>query len=112
MKKIILLLITFLLIIYIIQSSHEIYLLLKKQDVLTQAKHKLALQEEEHKRLMQQLSIAQQPDFVEEQARDKLFLTKPGEYRVSLGSENKTAVLSTIEKPIPVWQQWIARFIY
>lgn len=111
MKKILFLIIIILFIVYIVQSTNELYGLWKKQGLLVQAKLNLQKAHQEHEKLLRQLSIASQPGFVEEQARNKLFLIKPGEYHVLLEPENKTTVNVTV-KPLPNWKQWLQRLIY
>lgn len=111
MKKVVIFAVTLIFLVYIVKSGQEIYSLWKKQDLLIQEKQKLLVKENEHKMLLKELSAAQEPGFVEKEARDKLFLAKPGEYRVSLQPEDKE-IVNAAGKLLPAWQQWVQRFIY
>lgn len=69
-----------LIIIYNFLSS--IYRLSSKKNVLIQAQNELKKAQKENAELKKQLSLVKNPEFVEEQARDKLFMVKPGEKTV------------------------------
>lgn len=108
MKKITFIIIIVLATLSIIHSLQSIYSLWSKQEVVKQAANELAKQEEKNTQLKQQLKAASAQDFVEEQARDKLFMVKPGENTIVIPA----ALLATdsAKKPIEVhksnWQQW------
>lgn len=89
----------------------SIFDLLSKQNVLISAQKRLDLEKAQNQKLKAQYAQAQTPEFIESQARNKLFLVKPGEQSViipdSLLPTTKTA------KPIKSfsnWQQWLELF--
>ncbi|HZQ29943.1 MAG TPA: septum formation initiator family protein [Patescibacteria group bacterium] len=89
--------------------AHSIYDLWHKQDLITIAQKNLENEKKRNEELKNDLQIAQTPEFVEGEARDKLFLTKAGEKEVLVpkqevkGTENKRP-----EKPN--WQKWLNLF--
>lgn len=113
MKKI--LFFTVLLIsLYIIKNLAEsIYSLWQKQELLVSAQKELEREKQKHRELQTRVKIVESDDFLEEQARNKLFLVKEGEHEViipksvleaSLGAKMASAA------PLPTWKQWFALF--
>lgn len=88
----------------------SIYGLWQKHDLLTQAEGDLAKKKQENSRLKQQLTIVESASFVEQEARNKLFMQKPGESRVIVDRRLIDAVagVKTEAKKDnrPNWQQW------
>lgn len=78
-----------------------------KQDLLIQAQKKLELEKQANQKLKAQLSIVDSKEFVEEEARNKLFMGKPGEQPVIIPQnllkpkENKKSVDLRSN-----WQKW------
>lgn len=71
--------------VFIINSLvRSIYDLWGKQDLITKAQDELAREKRENLDLRSKLSKAQSNQFVEEEARNKLLLVKPGEEQVIL----------------------------
>lgn len=69
--------------VFIINSLvRSIYDLWGKQDLITKAQDELAREKRENLDLRSKLSKAQSSKFVEEEARNKLLLIKPGEQQV------------------------------
>ena len=96
--------------IFVINDSvHSIYSLWKKHDLLDRAKRTLSVERQENSELKQQLKVVTAPHFVEEIARNKLFLVKPGEGIVVAPAEyfnaSSSAPLKSIERRAN-WQQW------
>lgn len=92
---------------------HSIYNLWQKNDLLTRAKQDLEHEKKENQELKKKLAEVKKPSFVEEEARNKLFLVRPGEGIVIL----PTDVLSTessqpqeTEDTRPNWQKWWEMF--
>lgn len=87
--------------------ARSIYDTWRKKDLVVKAKANLAQEKEENRKLKLQLSMVNDPNFVEKEARDKLFLVKPGESGVivpeDLVNEKKEKEL----KVTPNYQQWI-----
>lgn len=89
---------------------HSIVDTWQKQTFLTSAQKSLEREQLKNKQLHQQLNRVSQAQFVEEQARDKLLLVKPGEELVLLPSiqsnqtEQSSTKLENTNKPH--WQEW------
>lgn len=88
---------------------------LKSGDKLTQAQTELQNLETKNVQLQAQLQQANSPQFVEQQARDKLGLAKPGETIVVIPSDKISQVLGETAKTaqevrLPNWQGWLKLF--
>lgn len=112
MKKVIFF-VSIILFLFIINNFfHSIYRLWQKQDLIVSARKELSKQKQEQRKLQKELETVRNPAYVEEEARNKLFLVKPGEQivvlpRVSpLPEKNRTIA----KKPDPVWLQWYKLF--
>lgn len=112
MKKIFFFLALCIFVIIIIHLITSIYTLWHKQDVLTQAEKQLQKEQDQQKNLKKQLYVVEQPSFLEEEARNKLFMTKKGEGEVMIAQNVLSpAPVSTPQKDTrPYWQQWLAVF--
>jgi cell division protein FtsB len=108
MKKIIFFVIVIIFLFIINNFSHSIYGLWQKQDLITEAKKELAHEQQEHTSLTQQLRAVTTPSYIEEEARNKLLLVKPGEAVVVLPQPTPTTLATqhTSPKRLPPWQQW------
>ena len=95
--------------IFIINSLvRSIYDLWKKQDLITQAQKELEREKQENYDLKSKLSKAQNNQFVEEEARNKLLLVKPGEESVII-PQDLLSSQSSQRKNIdtrPNWRKW------
>jgi len=99
--------ISLLIIIHLVQS---IYTLWHKQDLVTQARQELVQEKKENKKLHQELSIVSTEEFVEEEARNKLLMIKPGEKEILIASNTPQPEKSRPQDTLPNWQQWLALF--
>lgn len=90
----------------------SIYQLWHKQDVLYTTANKLAQIKKEHIDLTNKLRIVHTDQFVEEQARDELFLTKPNEHEVIISDSLDSQKVKVTQKTdsTPYWQQWVHLF--
>ncbi len=82
-----------------------------KHDLLVNSQKELERQKHENQEMRHKLTIAQSPEFVEKEARNKLFLLKPGESNVLvdenlLKAASDAAKTRSKEKNKPNWQQW------
>ena len=105
--------ITVIVLLLIINSlAHSIYDLWHKQDLLTSAQKQLQAEKLKNQKLKAELSFVKSPQFTEEQARNKLFLVKPGEQEVLI-SQNLKQVSSgqKSQENIPNWKKWIDIFL-
>jgi cell division protein FtsB len=88
---------------------HSIYNLWQKNSLITVAKQDLAKQEKENKTLKKKLEEVSKPEFVEGEARNKLFLGKSGEGIVVLPADYLKTRGSEKNKTIdtrPNWKKW------
>ena len=89
----------------------SIYDLWSKQDFVVKAQTDLEKANTENQELKRRLSLVKSDQFVEDEARDKLFLVKPGESGVIVPSELETNHKSEAKKVIPNWQSWLNLFL-
>ena len=109
MRKIVFAISMVILLIVINNLVRSIYDLWRKQDLLTSARQEFQVQKNENIRLKQELSKVNKPDFIETEARDKLFLVKPGEEDVLIPDDllNPHKESKKIPPP-PNWKQWLS----
>lgn len=83
----------------------------RKQDLIEQVKIDVEKEKKDNQKLKERLSEAQSEQFIEEQARNKLFLVKPDE-KFALIPQNllKTPSPSVPPPVLPNWQQWLKLF--
>jgi cell division protein FtsB len=83
---------------------HDIW---QKTDYITQAQKELSFQKQENQRLKAVLSYSQTQEFIEKEARDKLFMVKEGEQKVLIPQESEN---SNGNPPSggndPNWKKW------
>lgn len=79
----------------------------KKQDVLKEAE--IALREEKmrYKELQEKLKQAKSLQFIEREARDKLFLVKENEQELIIPQTSPLSSPSAEKHQIPAWKQWL-----
>ena len=113
MKKIFYFIVLIISVIIINNLVRSIYTLWQKSDLVVEAERELAVQKEENERLKSQLSHVESREFVEEVARNKLLLAKPGEQGVII-SKNIIGADSTpsakVEKETENWEKWLRLF--
>ena len=110
MKKI-LFLITITASLFIIKDLvYSIYTLWHKNDLLIVAQRELIKERKENMKLKTQLSEARKTTFVEEEARNKLFMVKPGESVVVVPQVLHKSETKQTMKVLPNWKQWVNVF--
>lgn len=92
----------------------SIFNLWQKQSLVEREKKELLKAKEENQRLKEQLYYVQSPEFIEEQARNKLLLLKPEEQRILI-SDNLTMATqsgkkSKEESKEANWKKWLKLF--
>lgn len=111
MKKLIFVVVVIVLLAIINNLVHSIYDIWNKQDLLTQAQNELSLQQKKNQQLKAGLSYVQSPSFINEEARNKLFLVKPGEQDILIPSQASGGQNQKIpQAQTPNWQQWLSLF--
>lgn len=113
MKKVIFFTILIASIFIIKNFISSIYGLWQKQDLIVQAKSALENEKKKNQNLKNQMSYANSPNFVEEQARNKLFMAKSGESQIVLPAGVGGVIDSSTGKPqknTPNWKKWVELF--
>lgn len=108
MKKVLFVFVIIVSIFIINNLIRSIYELWKKQDLLTQVQKELEVEKEKNQKVKLQLSYVSSDKFIEEQARNKLFLVKLDEQALVIKDLNK-ATASDAAKTIdnrPNWKKW------
>jgi cell division protein FtsB len=108
-KKAIFIAVVIVLLVIINNLIHSTYDIWSKQDLLNQAQKELTKEESKNQKLKAALSYVQTQGFIEEEARNKLFLVKPGEQQVLMPNK----VLENQKKQevqTPNWQRWLQLF--
>ena len=98
--------------LFVINSLvHSIYTLWQKNNLVVKAKSELEKEKKENKDLKKKLTIVNKPQFVEEEARNKLFLAKPGEGVIVIPANDASISGKPHRKvPSPNWKQWWEAF--
>lgn len=112
MKKITFLVVLIISLFIIKNLVFSIYNLWQKQDLVASIRRELEEEKKKNQVLKSQISSAKSPQFVEEQARNKLFLVKPGESQIVLPKDvlkGKDDQLNR-QKNIPNWEKWFRLF--
>jgi len=96
----------------IISLSRNIYRLLKAGDQVKLAQQRLEELEKEHQELLEKEEYYQSEEFVEQEARNRLNLGKPGETVVILPPNvgETGEVTSTPAPELPNWKKWLRLF--
>jgi len=107
MKKIVCIAIVVILLLIINNLVFSIWDIWQKKDMVSQAQKELNFQKQENQRLKSALSYSQTQEFVEAEARDKLFMTKKDEQKVIVLKESETANKnSPAGENDPNWKKW------
>lgn len=88
---------------------HSIFDLLQKNDLISRSKHELSVEEDKNKELKKKIKNVDMTSFVEEEARDKLFMVRPGEGIVVIAPTEYLKTKPSKQKnkeTRPNWQQW------
>ena len=110
MKKVFYIVVVIVLILIINGLAHSIYDLWSKKDLITSGQRKLDEEKLRNQKLKGELSYVVTHEFIEEQARDSLFLSKPNEKEVILPTASKSASEKK-QPPKPNWQKWLDLFL-
>lgn len=94
----------------IIQLTHSIHDLGKRGSVVEDAQARLKKVQEENNKLKEQAMYVQSPQFVEEQARNKLNMAKPGEVVALVPKQSPTPTPSPAAPPKQNWELWMDAF--
>ena len=111
MKKALFIIAVIVCLITINNLVRSIYSIWQKEKLATDAEKQLNYQKEENERLKSELSYVQTQEFIEKQARDKLFMTRPNE-SVVLSSEDQGPenLANNKGENKPNWRKWVELF--
>lgn len=86
----------------------SIYATWQKKELVTKTKVELVKEKKEGDELRRKMVFVKRPEFTEEQARNKLFLVKPGEEIVviSKGTLHNVSPQSVLKDTRPNWRKW------
>jgi cell division protein FtsB len=108
-KKIVFFIILITSVFIINNMVHSIYTLWQKKNLVVDAQNEVEREEQKNRELRGRLSLIQRPQFIEEEARNRLFMVKPGEQVVVLSEKDIRASDSVKPKPKdnrPNWKKW------
>ncbi len=111
MKKILFFTTVIVCILIINSLARSVYNLWHKQDLVVSVQEDLDKEKKERQKLEAQLSYVKGNEFIEKEARNKLFMVKPGESGVILPSD---LIEKKVEKKVPEpsnWQKWLNLFL-
>jgi cell division protein FtsB len=91
--------------------ARSIYSLWSKQDLVVSAEKELAKEKMENEKLKQQLTLVQDANFIESEARNKLFMVKPGESGVIVPSDLIKKKYKKEASNFSNWQKWMNLFM-
>lgn len=110
MKKILFFATVIVCILIINGLARSTYDLWHKQDLVVSVQEDLDKEKKERQKLEKQLSYVKGNEFIEKEARNKLFMVKPGESGVIVPSDlMEKKVQKKVSEP-PNWQKWINLF--
>lgn len=103
------------LVLVINNLIRSIYDLWRKNDLILDTQKRLMSQKQENQRLESQLSYIKSKEFVEEQARNKLFWVMPGEQEVLIPQDlikGTSTPSAKAHKDDPNWKKWLKLFFF
>jgi cell division protein FtsB len=106
-KKLAFLVTVIICIIAINALARSIYDLWHKQDLVVKAKEELKREKQKNQELKAELAYVKSDEFIESQARDKLFMVKPGEADVIVPENLIKKKEDKKEVKLEPWQEWI-----
>ena len=109
-KKVVYILVVIFCLLTIQNLIRSTYNLWNKQDLVVKAKRELEREKQESQRLKVQFSYVKSEEFVESEARDRLFMVKPGESGVIVPQDLIKKKKEKREIELANWQRWINLF--
>lgn len=88
----------------LVTSTYDLW---KKQDLVTEAQRELSSEKSENSNLQKQLKEVNSSTFLEQQARNQLFMVKPGESGVILPPNVGVSKSEKKEVALNPWQAWL-----
>jgi cell division protein FtsB len=84
----------------------SIYDIWQKKDVISGVQSQLDFQKQENQRLRSALVYSKTSEFIEKQARNKLFMAKKGEQKVLIPQESQSFQGLQNKDNEPNWKKW------
>lgn len=109
-KKLAYLVVIIICFIIIHNLATSIYDLWNKQDVVTSAQSQLVQEKSENQKLKAQLKVVGNDEFLQTEARNELFMVKPGESGVILPQDLGLPSKQKSGENLPNWQKWFKAF--
>lgn len=106
MKKVIFFLIVVASVFIIKDFVFSIYNLWHKKDLITEQKQELLQEKQKNAELKQQLAQVKTKGFIEAEARNKLFMVKPGEQQIIMPQTESVQKQPEKRGNKPNWQLW------
>jgi cell division protein FtsB len=94
------------LLLIINDLTRSIWNIWQKKDVVSQAQKTLNIEKQENQRLKAALSYSQTQEFIEKQARDKLFMSKEDEQKVLILKDSEDSSKLSEKNNDPNWRKW------
>ena len=105
MKKVLFVIVVAIVLVIVSNLVRSISEIWQKKDFISQAEQELARQKQENQRLKSELSYSKTAEFIEKQARDKLFMIRKGEQKILIPKEPEN--IEGLKKDnIPNWRKW------
>ena len=99
----------------IVNLSRNVWRLKKAGGRIEEREKRLRVLEDERRRLLQEKRLLESEEFIEKEARDKLFMAKEGEVVVILPKEVEELKEKEVEKgreeELANWQKWVRLFL-
>ncbi len=107
MKKVFFIISVIVCLVIINGLVRSIYDLWKKQDLVVSTQKDLDKEKKKNEALKKQLSLVQGESFIESEARNKLFMVRPGESGVIVPQDliKKKEKKETVN--LPNWKKWV-----
>ena len=100
-------------VLVIVNLSRSVFGLWDKGKKITDKEQRLEIAKEENRELKHKLAQVESSEYIEKQAREKLSMTREGEYVVVLPAELEASGTSGMFDEIkedPAWKQWMELF--
>lgn len=110
MKKLLPIIAIIILLIVIKNNASSIFRTLEDENTAENLKEKLVSEQKKNQFLKEHLFYVKTDQFVEEEARDKLGMSRPGEYIVIAPTANPLNQEKIEIDNKPNWQQWLELF--
>ena len=109
MKRIIFFTLIGIAIFSMVRSVESVVSLWQKREIILETQRGVKKEQEENKKLKQELQAISQPIYVEQEARNKLFMVKPGEKVVFIPGDTVASYSAQgplLPEKLSNWEAW------